>query len=333
MDFDILILTDHKMHTSENSVYALAGALSAHPDVHTVDIASRGQEENTYFFAGNVDSVVSVIPGMPDLTFEKALELFASSATEAELTDYDFILLRLPPPAPEMLFNALIEHVPADHLINAPGGILHTSSKAFLTRFAELCPPMRMVHNEQDAMDFLSEHSLVLKPLSGYGGSGIVRLTESRAEDSQGATTTHSEFFAQWRPPYLAMEFLNRVTEGDKRTIVVNGQVLGSAIRLPASGQWVCNVARGGTSGHAVADDDEHRIAAALSEELGKYGIVMFGFDTLIGNHGKRLLSEVNTMSIGGLKQIRDQNNEPILKAVVDQLLFHMHKIWFGAAQ
>jgi glutathione synthase len=330
MDFDILILTDHKRHTSENSVYALAAELATHDHVHTVDIASRGQEENTFFFAGNVDSVLSVIPGMPGLTFEKAKELFASSSTEAELADYDFILLRLPPPAPEMLFNALMEQVPADHLINAPGGILHTSSKAFLTRFADLCPPMRLVRDQRDVLEFLSVHPLVLKPLHGYGGNGIFKITAGHAEDSTGASGTHAEFFSMWQPPYLAMQFLDRVSEGDKRTIVVNGHILGSAIRVPASGQWVCNVAQGGVSGHAIADEDEHRIATALSNELGKFGIVMFGFDTLVGNDGKRVLSEVNTMSIGGLKQIRNPDDQPILGAVVHHLLSHMHEIWFG---
>jgi glutathione synthase len=89
-------------------------------------------------------------------------------------------------------------------------------------------------------------------------------------------------------------------------------------------------VAQGGVSGHAIADEDEHRIATALSNELGKFGIVMFGFDTLVGNDGKRVLSEVNTMSIGGLKQIRNPDDQPILGAVVHHLLSHMHEIWFG---
>jgi len=330
MDFDILILTDHSRHTAENSVYALAAALSQHPDIHTVDIASRGQEENTYFFAGNVDSVLTVIPAMPDLTFEKALELFTNGSTEGEITDYDFVLLRLPPPAPEMLFNALMEHIPADHLINSPGGILHTSSKAFLLTVAALCPPIRIVRNPEETFDFLSMYPLVLKPLQGYGGKGIVRLTTQEAEDASGLRYTLEDFFKAWTPPYLAMQFLDRVTEGDKRTIVVNGEIMGSAIRTPGAGQWICNVAQGGNAGHAVPDADEQHIAEVLSTALGKFGIVIFGFDTLVGNDGHRVLSEVNTMSIGGLKQIRDAHDQPVISKVVDNLVAHMHKVWYG---
>ncbi len=331
MDYNILILTDHTGHTSENSVYALASTLAAHQSINSVDIASRGLPENAMFFDGKTDAILSVIPAVPRLTYTRALQLFETSSSEAELVDYDFIFLRLPQPIPAKLFHALPEVVPEDHIINEPSGIIRTSSKAFLQEVFELCPPLQVVKNQSDTIKFLHAHSaIVLKPLFSYAGQGIVKLTLEYAESATGEKMFHRPFFKQWSPPYLAMQFLNNVSEGDKRTLVVNGKIIGSALRKPAPGQWMCNVARGGTASHAIADQDDLRIAEHLAQLIRKFGIVMFGFDTLVGDDGSRVLSEINTMSTGGLKQIRDANGKPVLKKIVSELVNHLDTIWFG---
>ncbi|MCB9293917.1 MAG: hypothetical protein H6559_12470 [Lewinellaceae bacterium] len=40
------------------------------------------------------------------------------------------------------------------------------------------------------------------------------------------------------------MKFLRNVRQGDKRIIVVNGEVLGAVLRLPPRGSWLCNAAQ-----------------------------------------------------------------------------------------
>ncbi|HLF62567.1 MAG TPA: hypothetical protein VI603_02390 [Saprospiraceae bacterium] len=331
MDYNILILTDHSTHTLENSVYALASTLAAHPKVNSVDIASRGIPENALFFDGKTDAVLSVIPAVPRLTYARALQLYETSSTEAELVDYDFIFLRLPPPIPAKLFHALPEIIPEDHILNEPSGIIRTSSKTFLLEVADLCPPIRLIKKKSDVSEFLSVHgSIVLKPSFGYAGQGIVKLTQEYAEHASGQRMFHRPFFKQWSPPYLAMQFLKKVTEGDKRTLVANGQIIGSALRKPKAGQWMCNVALGGIAAHAIADEDEQRIAERLVQEVGKLGIVLFGFDTLMSDDGHRVLSEINTMSVGGLKQIRDTQDKSVLKRIVSELVAHLDTIWYG---
>ena len=331
MGYDILILTDHRGHTSENSVYALAAALAGHASINTVDVASRGVPENALFFDGEMDAVLSVFPALPRLTYARAVKLIETSSMESELVDYDFVLLRLPHPLPIKLFRALPEAIPEDHIINEPSGITRTSSKAFLLEVADLCPPMRIVKKQADVKHFLSVYpEIVLKPMFSYAGQGIIKMTQEYVEDGNGTRTFPRPFFKQWQPPYLAMQFLKNVTEGDKRTIVINGQILGSAIRKPTPGHWICNVAQGGDAIHATADETEIHIASRLSEEMQKHGIVIFGFDTLVDDNGIRRLSEINTMSIGGLKQIRNAQGDPIMKAIVHELVRHMDGVWFG---
>ena len=91
------------------------------------------------------------------------------------------------------------------------------------------------------------------------------------------------------------MKFLKNVTQGDKRTIVANRQILGSALRLPAPGSWMCNVAQGGRAVLAEADEDEHIIQEILTPILYRKGVVIFGFDTSSFSTKSNILEAVDS--------------------------------------
>ena len=48
--YRILILTDHSGHSPENSLYAIASAMFAHPLCQSVDVATRANNANDFFF-------------------------------------------------------------------------------------------------------------------------------------------------------------------------------------------------------------------------------------------------------------------------------------------
>ncbi len=58
----------------------------------------------------------------------------------------------------------------------------------------------------------------------------------------------------------------------------------------------------------------------------------MYGFDTLVDDEGHRVLSEINTMSIGGLRQLRDAHGNPVLRKIAKYLAAHFDHIWYGEA-
>ena len=124
--------------------------------------------------------------------------------------------------------------------------------------------------------------------------------------------------------PMLAMTFLKNVTMGDKRTIVVNHQILGSALRLPAPGSWMCNVAQGGHAEVAEPDEEEHIIERTLTPMLHRKGVIMYGFDTLVGDDGRRVLSEINSLSIGGLVPLQALTGRPVLRNAARLLWDHV---------
>ncbi|MBK7409991.1 MAG: hypothetical protein IPJ40_19245 [Saprospirales bacterium] len=110
------------------------------------------------------------------------------------------------------------------------------------------------------------------------------------------------------------MKYLKNVDQGDKRIIVLTGHILGASIRLPAKGSWMCNVAQGGLATPAVAEAEEQQMAAKLSPLLADRGVIFYGFDTLVNDEGLRTLSEINTLSIGGLVQIANFTGKPVVR-------------------
>ena len=47
---------------------------------------------------------------------------------------------------------------------------------------------------------------------------------------------------------------------------------------------------------------------------------MIFGFDTLVDDDGRRVLSEINTLSIGGLMPLQEMSGKPVLKRVAELL-------------
>ena len=310
-----LVLTDHSGHSDQNSLYALVNTLVADPRCSRVDVASRGNAANADFFSGVGAQVMGFAVG-DALHYSPDGGGFAGRGRNLALREYDVIWLRLPHPIPDAFFGNLASRIPSAPplVVNDPEGIATTSTKAFLTRFGEWTPPTRLVHSESEARAFAREHPIVLKPLRAFGGLGILRI--DRPDDP---------IRADFSEPYLAMKFLRNVSQGDKRILVVNGKILAASLRIPPAGEWLCNVARGGRSVAAEVSPEEAAMVAAIGPELTARGICFAGIDTLVDDDGKRVLSEINTLSIGGFPQAEVQSGRPILQLAIDELFSYCY--------
>ncbi len=299
----VLVLTDHSGHTASNSLYALTRALVAAPQVTEVRVASRTTPANRAFFAADPTAATSSLSTLrADADFAYETSFRENEYADTELTWPELVLLRVPHPIPNTWFEWLDARFSDSVILNEPGGIAATTSKAWLLNVPELCPRMAHCRTPAEVLAFAKTGDAVLKPLRGYGGKDIWRVRAGvfeRGDDRVplAAWTEHPDS----RQEFLAMEFLTRVGEGDKRIVVVDGEVLGAVLRVPAPGSWLCNVAQGGHVEPSRLSAAEEEIVAALSPRMRDLGVAMYGVDTLVGNGGHRVLSEVNTMSIGGL--------------------------------
>ena len=316
----VLILTDHRNHSSENSLYALSVAMHKSSHCKGVDIASRYNERNKSFFEGDSDSPLWVRTIDADFRYSEVEHPLDTAEKLADISEYDLVWLRLPPPLDKATLKFFYEVFRNQLIINDPRGIYNTGSKAFLTEFPTVCPPMQVCRSIEGIRAMKDRFPIVLKPFREYGGKGIIRIDGEQVWDGK-RQLSYNELESELTDAdieYLAVKFLKNVGQGDKRIVVVNGEILGASLRLPPKDSWICNVALGGSSHETDITAAEIKIVDTINPTLQKMGIVMYGVDTLVGDDGERVLSEINTTSIGGLPQIAALNNEPLVERAIE---------------
>ncbi|MEP6793354.1 MAG: hypothetical protein ABJB16_03445 [Saprospiraceae bacterium] len=325
---NLLIVTDHTTHTASNSIYELGIALNAGREDVNVWVCSKGIEDNMDFFNSVPEAAIYITVINSSFAFHPSGMGFSQSTMRINRKDIDSIIIRMPQPLNKQFLLSLKTIVSPEKIINNPEGTIETSSKEFLRTIAHLCPPLTLCRNIDDAIRLSQEMEIVLKPLYSYGGLGIARLSKEYywEEDNRYPAAEISNRALERQFPMLAMKYLPNVSLGDKRTIVVNKKILGSALRLPAKGSWICNVANGGHAMMSETDEDELNIERELTPLLYEKGVIMYGFDTLTDDNGKRVLSEINTLSIGGIGPLSEMSGRPILKEAAELLWKYLEK-------
>ena len=320
--FKMLVLTDHRNHGRLNSLYKLVQVMNRNPRCSYIDVATRGSSLNDPFFKKHLSDSLYVSRVDDHLAFYADGRSFKLQLRREKVIEYDVVWLRLPPPVTADFANYLITQFAQKLWINHPISIVKTGSKKFLLNFPELCPPMKLCTTVEDIESFKSQHPIVLKPLQDYGGNGIIRIDEDLVWEGNQKTDWQNLRLKLANGPfeYLGVEYLQNVNQGDKRIIVINGQVVATSLRLPANGSWLCNAAMGGRSVLSEPDADELDILNRVNRVLTEMGVVMYGIDTLMGNDGKRVLSEINTTSIGGLAPISELTDRPVIQQAADLL-------------
>lgn len=321
----LLVLTDHSNHSDSNSLYVLMQHMKKNPKCGNIDVASRGNSINDGFFHGMSSEKLYARRIGNKFRFRAENNMLESKLFEVDLKEYDFVFLRLPRPISDtflLWISDLFRDIP---IINKPEGIINTSNKEYLLNFPDLCPPMKLCKSIEEVMEFSKQFPIVLKPLREYGGKGLLKIsgdTLNDGKDNHDTTTYLKTIEKELREDgYLAMEFMNKVVEGDKRILVVGGRIMASSLRLPVEGSWLCNVAQGGTSVAATADKSEEELIAAIAPKMKAEGILIYGVDTLMGNDGKRILSEINTLSIGGFQNAQEQTGIPIIHITIHKMI------------
>ena len=326
----ILMLTDHTSHTAYDSVYALPKAMAEYSDNIEVYAASRAIS-STHFLCQTPMVDCCIVDH--DFSFDKRDEYFKKDKMSAiHLSEFKVIFFRIDRPITDEYFNFCREIAPKSKYINSPEGLINTSSKEFLTNFRNICPEFIIANSLNEIEEFSSKFPIVLKPLGGYGGDGLIKIT-SVDEILVGVDAKRgleAREFLNSMPnesyPIMAMKYLNRVNEGDKRILVVSGECLGAVLRVPKQGSWLCNLAQGATSETAELTEEECKIVNTVDLILSKEGINVYGIDTLVDDNGKRVLSEINSTNVGGFVQLQKTSEIDIMHKTVN-LIFERLKV------
>ena len=217
--------------------------------------------------------------------------------------DIDVVMMRQDPPFHMGYITAthILEHIADDTLVvNDPISVRNAPEKLLVTYYHDLMPPSLISMNRQELLDFRSEvGDLVLKPLYGNGGAGIflfkkddvnfVSYLESFCPNDEGNV----------RLPIIAQAYLKRVNEGDKRIILLDGEVLGAINRRPPPGEIRANMHVGGVAEKTTLTSRELEICARLKPMLQEKGLLFTGIDVIDG-----WLTEINVTSPTGLQEL-----------------------------
>jgi glutathione synthase len=212
-------------------------------------------------------------------------------------SDVDVVLMRQDPPFDLGYITAthLLERIKQETLVvNDPAAVRDAPEKVWVLDFAQYMPPTMVTRSIAAARRFLEEHGeIVLKPLHGNAGKAVFKI----GRDGSNLVPLMELFNATYREPHVLQLFLPEVADGDKRIILVDGEVAGGINRRPAKGDIRSNLAAGGTAEASELTETEREICAALAPELKRRGLVFVGIDVI----GGRWLTEINVTSPTGI--------------------------------
>ncbi|WP_420391398.1 glutathione synthase [Acuticoccus sp.] len=213
------------------------------------------------------------------------------------LDEVDVVLLRQDPP-----FD--LAYVTSTHLleiadtlvVNDPAGVRNAPEKLFVLEFTDLMPDTLITRRRDEVADFHAEHGeVVVKPLYGNGGAAVFKL--GRSDPNTGSLL--DMFEAAFREPYVVQRFLPRVTEGDKRIILIDGEFAGAVNRVPQKGEIRSNMVRGGAATATELSAREREICERVGPRMREMGLLFVGLDVIDG-----LLTEINVTSPTGIRAV-----------------------------
>ena len=232
------------------------------------------------------------------------------------LAAMDAILMRVDPPV-TMDYNSICQLLDVPErkgcvVVNSPRALRTFNEKLTALTFYDLMPPTIVTNSQAKLREFLDVNSdIVVKPLYGMGGSGIFRVTKNDTNVNVILETMTAD-----NNLLMAQLFLPEVTDGDRRVLVVHGEVVPYTLaRIPAQEEFRGNLAVGGKGVVMPIQRHEEVIARKVARWLVKRGVAIAGLD-IIGNY----LTEINITSPTCMREIERESSFGIAHMFFEEL-------------
>jgi glutathione synthase len=236
------------------------------------------------------------------------------SQRRLDLKTMDVIFNRKEPPfdISYLYLTQLLELIERDvFIINSPRGLRKANEKLYILEFPKWIPPT-FASNEPKEIDtfFKKQKSdVIIKPLDERGGRGI-RLIRRGAKNALEILNETTQCGAKW---IMAQKFLKAgLTQGDKRILLLNGEVIGQFGKIPKAGEFRANLSLGARYVRTSLTGKERRLIQAIKPQLLKDGLYFVGMDVIDGK-----LLEINVTSPAGLPEISElEGTRPEVRVV-----------------
>ena len=238
-----------------------------------------------------------------------------SKPRRIDLSTQDVVLLRQDPPFDMGYITTthLLEMIhPKTLVVNDPREVRNAPEKIWVLEFQDLMPPTLVTRNPEEIIEFRARHKdIIVKPLYGNGGAGVFRIQPG---DTNLASLIET-FHAINREPLMVQQYRNEVRGGDKRIILVDGEIAGAINRVPAEGETRSNMHVGGTPKPTEITARDKEICDRLGPHLKKRGLIFTGID-VIGPY----LTEINVTSPTGIRQVKAFGGNDIAAMIWDAI-------------
>jgi glutathione synthase len=233
--------------------------------------------------------------------------------SEVRLADVEAVFIRKDPPfdVPYLYATLMLERARGRTvLVNDPRGLRDANEKLYGQHFARHMPKTLVSANRAQIMRFVTEVGgrAVIKPLHGAGGSGVMLL---RLDDKNAPaiceTLTHDGTDLA-----MVQEYLPAVTAGDKRVLLLDGEVLGAINRVALSSDFRSNIHVGGRVEPVDVTPEERAIIADIVPRLRQDGLFFVGLDFIGGK-----ITEINVTSPTGIQELSAHRGEDVSLRVI----------------
>ncbi|HEY5146385.1 MAG TPA: YheC/YheD family protein, partial [Polyangiaceae bacterium] len=188
--------------------------------------------------------------------------------------------------------------------------------KLYTMHFAEYMPRTLVTSDRDRIHRFVAElGTAVVKPLDGAGGSGVmvVSKTDRNSRSIVDYITREGTRHA------MVQEYLEAVRAGDKRVLLLEGEVLGGINRVAREDDIRSNIHVGGRVEACEVTAAERAVVARMASRLAADGLVFVGLDFIGGK-----LTEVNVTSPTGIQELSRHLGRDVAERVIGWVERHV---------
>ena len=158
----------------------------------------------------------------------------------------------------------------------------------------------------------LKKKTLILKTLYNKGGEGVIKVEKNDKK----SLSKFKKLLSKYKVPVVVQDFVSKVSDGDKRVILIEGEPVGLINRVPKIGQYKANLHLGGKAEISVLTKKEQEICKKIKPFLLENKLIFVGIDLI-----DEKLSEINVTSPTGIVQIKELTGVNVARILWSRLL------------